>query len=457
MIPFVIKSAICLTILYGFYHLVLRNVKVFDFNRYYLLFSLLFAIVTPLITIRVSLNLPVNSNIQKVSNVSGNFIQADKIITEPVQYSTFQNIVFIIYLIASFILLLRFALNIIKIIQQIRAGLIINTNSTHIILIENKTLPYSFFKYIFVNRSDYENGKIEKGLILHEQTHCLQYHSADILLIELLKIVLWFNPILWLFRKAIQLNHEFLADNHVLSTQSLSDYQNTLINHVFRSNSTYLASNFNYSLTKKRLIMTTKNNSIRKAICIKIATIPVFLILAISLTFAQENKSGKSDLKAENEWWYPFMKKHGFDLDKSEWTPLLPDIMIKAHENNNNLYKDIKAAYNQGDTTIFIVEAPKAIFDKKKNSYEFSNGKTFRYWKNGDYEWGEFKTMKLQFPKNKQKTSTEVQNTSFQQKLAGERKSAEEEQTDAFQKKLADERTAAVEGTIVMGQKEKNK
>jgi len=399
MIQFVIKSAICLTILYGFYHLVLRNIKAFNFNRYYLLFSLLFAIVTPFITIRISLNSPVNSNIQDISSISGSLIQADEIIAKQVQYFTFQNIALIVYLIVSIVLLLRFTLNIYKIIQQIRAGFVINGGKTRIILIENKTLPYSFFKYIFVNRSDYENGKIEKGLIIHEQTHCLQYHSVDILLIELVKIVLWFNPILWLFKKAIQLNHEFSADNNVLSTQSLSDYQNTLVNLVFRNNSTYLASNFNYSLTKKRLIMMTKNNSIRKANYMKVATIPVFLILAISLTFAQENKSGKSDLKAENEWWYSFMKKHGFDLEKSEWTPLLPDVMIKAQENNNNLYKDIRAAFNQGDTAIFIVEAPKAIFDKKKNSYKFSNGKTFRYWKNGDYEWGEFKTMGIDLPK----------------------------------------------------------
>jgi len=143
--------------------------------------------------------------------------------------------------------------------------------------------------------------------------------------------------------------------------------------------------------------------------------------------------------------------------------------MFKAHGKNNNLYKDVKAAYNQGDTAIFIVEAPEAIFDKEKNSYEFSNGKTFRYWKNGDYEWGEFKTMKIEFPKNKQITSTEVLNTSFQQKLADERKAAAEEQSASFQKglanerkaatleqsasfqkKLADERKAAAEGKIVV-------
>jgi hypothetical protein len=183
----------------------------------------------------------------------------------------------------------------------------INNGKTHIVLIENKTLPYSFFKYIFVNRSDYENGKIEKELIIHEQTHCLQYHSVDILIIELVKIVLWFNPILWLFRKAIQLNHEFLADNYVLSTNNLSDYQNTLINLVFRNNSTYLASNFNYSLTKKRLIMMTKNKS--KNIAFKFAMVPI--LAALILYFISCNRESESAVNST--WLNPILEKHNIE------------------------------------------------------------------------------------------------------------------------------------------------
>lgn len=312
MITFVIKSAICLIILYGFYHLFLRNVKVFDFNRYYLLFSLIFAIATPLITIRFSLNLPINPNVQEFSNVAGSLIQADKITVEPIHYFTVQNVVVFLYLIVTFILLLRFTFNIYKIIQQIRAGSIINSNKTHIVLIENKTLPYSFFKYIFVNRSDYENGKIEKELIIHEQVHCLQYHSVDILIIELVKIVLWFNPLLWLFQKAIKLNHEFLADNKVLSTHSLNDYQNTLINLVFRNNSTYLASNFNYSLTKKRLIMMTKNKS--KYVGYKIAMVPILAALVFYFISCSKESENVNTYKNSNEtWWNPILKKHNIE------------------------------------------------------------------------------------------------------------------------------------------------
>jgi hypothetical protein len=266
----------------------------------------------------------------------------------------------------------------------------LDIHKTKIVLIEEKTLPYSIFKYIFVNRSDYENGKIVKELIIHEQTHCLQYHSIDVILIELIKIILWFNPLLWLFRKAIQLNHEFLADNKVLSNHDLNSYQNTLLNLVFRNNSTYLASNFNYSLTKKRLIMMTKNNSFHSAIYAKIAAIGIFLILGITLTFAQEDNSVKSEVKIESEWWYPFIKKHGFSIDKNKFNTIT---VVK--ERNNDLCKEIKVAFNESDTAIFIVEAPEGTMNKDNTVFTFSNGKNYRYYKNGDFEKGSFATMKI--------------------------------------------------------------
>ncbi len=310
MIAFIIKSVICLIVLYGFYHLFLRNIKVFYFNRFYLLFSLLFALVIPLITIRVKLYLPVNSNIQGLSDITGNFIQVKEIASVPIHNITFQDILTVIYFIVSAILLVRFAVNLYSIIRLIHTSQIVRELNTKLVLIDKKTLPYSFFKYIFINSSDYKNGIIEKELIIHEQAHCLQYHTIDILLIELIKIILWFNPLLWLFRKAIQLNHEYIADNEALSNHGLNDYQNILLNLVIRNNSTYLASSFNYSLTKKRLIMMTKNNSLNKTIYRKIASIPVFLILALTLTFSQEPKQIGNAMNFENEWWYPILVKH---------------------------------------------------------------------------------------------------------------------------------------------------
>jgi hypothetical protein len=262
----------------------------------------------------VGVNIPVNQYVNGFSNTTGRFIQGEEISYSPIKIFTINNILLVLYFIVSAILLLRFVLNIFRIIKKARFAIPVDYLKAKIVLTNERTLPYSFFRYIIVNRSDYENGKINNELLIHEQTHCLQYHSVDILLIEFLKTVFWFNPILWLFKKAIQLNHEYLADDEVLAKHNINDYQSILLNLVLRNNSTYLASNFHYSLTKKRLIMMTKNNCSRETIFRKIAVIPLVVILAVTLTFGKEIKSQDNFMNFENEWWYPILTKHKIEL-----------------------------------------------------------------------------------------------------------------------------------------------
>ena len=176
--------------------------------------------------------------------------------------------------------------------------------------VEERILPYSFFRYIFVNQADYENGKIEKELLMHEEAHCLQYHSIDIIIIELLNIFFWFNPAIWLFRKSILLNHEYYADNKVLTYRDPIDYQQLLLNILLRNNSNYLVSNFKYSFIKSRINMMTKSNPLHKSILRKFSAISLFLVMAITLTFSQEIKKIDPTMNLENEWWTPILKEH---------------------------------------------------------------------------------------------------------------------------------------------------
>jgi len=379
MITFVFKSVICLTLLFGFYHLFLRNTKVFNFNRFYLLFSLVFALIIPFITIRINLNLPINSNLQGLSNVTDILIKGEETNAGPINAFSFQELLIVIYFIVSSILLLRFTFNIYKIIKLIRTCPKVKNFDNQIILVENKILPYSFFRYIFIYRSDYEKGRIKKELLIHEQVHCLEYHSVDILIIELVNIFLWFNPFLRLFRKAIQLNHEFLADNKVLSSCELSEYQNTLLNLVFRNNSTYLASNFNYSLTKKRLIMMTKNNSSGKAIIRKIAAFHLFLILAITLTFGQEIKQHNDLMNFQNEWWYPILKK--LNIEPSGFNNFDGIFEMGSKNVINNGIVTLEDAFFliKKDYGYIIIKSPLAYHDTETNTIKAAQG-TIEYY-----------------------------------------------------------------------------
>ena len=152
--------------------------------------------------------------------------------------------------------------NILKIISKINSNTKIDYKNAKLVLLKEKVLPHTFLNYIFINEIDYNNRKIEEELFSHELTHVTQKHTFDILFIEILKTIFWFNPIFIFYKKAIQLNHEFLADEKVVKLyNNIPFYQNLFLSKANENQPFYLASNLNYLLTKKRLIMMTKTTS----------------------------------------------------------------------------------------------------------------------------------------------------------------------------------------------------
>ncbi len=289
-------------VLYGFFHFFLRFHKILLFNRFYLISSLVFSLIIPLVVIPVKSNFTVTQSLDKYTYTTGLVLQSKEIVMNHTPLFTYHNIIPVLFIVFSTVLLIRFALNIFRIIAKtIKCKKIENGNIT-LILVEEKTLPYSFFRYVFVNKSDFENGKIEKELLIHEEAHCLQHHSIDILILEVVNVFFWFNPAIWLFRKAIILNHEYYADNKVLTTSESFGYPQLLINLVIQNNTNCLASNFKYSTIKNRLIMMTKSRPSHNAILRKIAGILLLLMLAMTLTFSQEIKQQDNMIDYSGKW-----------------------------------------------------------------------------------------------------------------------------------------------------------
>ncbi|SER47326.1 M56 family metallopeptidase [Flavobacterium frigoris] len=204
-----------------------------------------------------------------------------------------------IYALVTAILLFRFARNIIKLNTKTKSNTAIDYKNSKLVLLKEETLPYTFLNTIFINEAAYYNRKIEKELYTHELIHVTQRHTLDVLVIETLKALFWFNPIFIFYKKAIQLNHEFLADEKVVKAHhNIPFYQNLLISKANANPTYYLASNLNYSVTKKRLIMMTKTTSISRALLKKGLIIPLLTVLLFSLctkVVAQEQKVVKAE------------------------------------------------------------------------------------------------------------------------------------------------------------------
>ena len=137
----------------------------------------------------------------------------------------------------------------------------ITSNVTNVLLKEN-IIPHTFLRYIFFNKQKFETQKIPQEVLWHEETHAKQKHSIDVLLIEMLQVLFWFNPLIHFTKNAIKLNHEFLADQGVLNKGiTPKAYQQILLAFSAKKSESDLVSAINYSLIKKRFtIMKTQTS-----------------------------------------------------------------------------------------------------------------------------------------------------------------------------------------------------
>lgn len=283
MIAFLFKSTIILSVFLGFYQLVLGREKIHHFNRFYLLISLVISFILPFLTFEIIKIIPVfvnNEPLQKqiiYSEINDNVISGNVVqIEETINYLPY--ILLSLYALFTLILLGRFVKNVVELISKTKSNPIVQYKNAKLVLVDEKILPHTFLHYIFINFDEYNNRKIEDELFTHELVHVTQKHSLDILFIEFLKALFWFNPIFIFYKKAIQLNHEFLADDEIVKTyNNVSFYQNLLLQKGNGIQTIYLTSNLNYLMTKKRLIMMTKSTSQKIALLKKIAIIPIFV------------------------------------------------------------------------------------------------------------------------------------------------------------------------------------
>ena len=283
MIDFLIQSTICLTVFLSFYHLVLEREKMHEFNRYYLLCTILISLSIPLLTFEIIKIVPVVENIKPISldaittTFTENSIQENVIpLQEPTNYSPY--VLWLIYGLITSALITRFAINCFKLISKSKSNPIVKYKNANLVLVDEKTIPHTFLNFIYINFEDYNNRNIEDELYTHELVHVNQKHTIDILFIEVLKVFFWFNPLFIFYKKAIQLNHEFLADEEIVKTyNNVPFYQNLLLQKSSNVQTIYLASNLNYLVTKKRLIMMTKSTSRKIAVLKKLAIAPILI------------------------------------------------------------------------------------------------------------------------------------------------------------------------------------
>ncbi|WP_211359348.1 M56 family metallopeptidase [Fodinibius salinus] len=392
------KSTLLLGLLFGIYKLLLENEKTHYFNRFFLLFSLLFGLTAPLTTFEIYPEQDIAGikmqQMEQAVNVPAEAISnsvESAIVSEPAPLTNTEtapatpaetggaisatDILFGLYGLVTLFLLIRFAGGLLEIRHKIKVGNHQKTGAATLVLLDKSITPQSFFRFIFLGKEQFENGEIGPKILDHELTHVRQFHTLDVLFVEFLKVIFWFNPFMYLYKRAIQLNHEFIADESIVSKiSSPSDYQNMLIRACAGNKSLNLTSSINFSLTKKRLQMMFRSYSRFRFGSKTAVLVPILALL--TFTFCSKERE---DTAQHSQTTYSDVELH-FDSNRSE--ELGKPIATHYTSSGEPFTGTQKIYYTENDSLHMEMYFEDGI---NTGSVQYEDGDTYRI-KNGLYQ-----------------------------------------------------------------------
>jgi murein DD-endopeptidase MepM/ murein hydrolase activator NlpD len=250
---YLLKSSACLGLFYVVYLALFRNTDRFQLNRVYLLAGLILSFVLPLIVLPVT---PIDVDIvptflsesnapaQPVEHIQNNVTGFD--VTSIVQF------VYISGLMISMIISIS---TVFRMLRLYRSSEKFRHRGRTIAISPNRQ-SFSFFGFVFV-------GSIDEGemIVGHELVHVRQYHWIDLVVAEIAAAVLWFNPLIYFYRKSIAIQHEYIADRTVVSKVPVKDYLNCIVQQLELNLRSAFISSFNTQSIKQRIIMMTNTRS----------------------------------------------------------------------------------------------------------------------------------------------------------------------------------------------------
>lgn len=232
------------------YKVLLSKETQFSYRRFYLVGGLILSIVFPWLTL--------SSPVEVVPTLSETLPtywlpqSTEQLQSAPEPALTLWEIAAMLYALVALLLIIRFAYNVISLILEARRA---EDAKTIIEVDQSSFIAFSFFKLIFISKAFNLSEADKHRILLHEQVHISKWHSIDMVLMELVSILFWFNPLLTYYKKELSTVHEFEADEIASTYESPDQYCNLLARSAIESSGYALANHFNNSITLKRITM----------------------------------------------------------------------------------------------------------------------------------------------------------------------------------------------------------
>ncbi|MDN5287813.1 MAG: family peptidase [Mucilaginibacter sp.] len=281
---FLLKVNIALLLFCAGYYLVLRHLTFYTLNRIYLLAAIVFASIYPLI----NLSAFVQRHEELAKPVLNWQIPAQNLI-KPLNEPVYWYWIGVIFWLGAGVLATRLTVQLFSLYKLYKNSkpAIINTHAVRIM--DKDAAPFSFWQSIFVNPGKHDPADLN-AILLHEQVHVSQWHTADILLAELSSIFYWFNPGIWLMKKAIRENIEFITDRKILNKGIDSkSYQYSLVSVSFNNAQPGIVNHFNISTIKKRIIMMNAKRSSKIKLTRYAFLVPAVISLLLVFSISKAN------------------------------------------------------------------------------------------------------------------------------------------------------------------------
>ena len=294
---YILKSAICLSLFYLFYRLLLSRETFHRLNRMALLGILFLSLSIPIIVLTTTQETEVHQAVQTVEQllVMVDTIHSVDVVTTQSEDITiaWTQILLVIYWVGILYFTCRNLYSLSRLLLLIKSGKRKELKGGITLIVHEREIsPFSWMKYIVISRKDLEEDG--KAILLHEMAHLHNRHSIDLLLADICIFFQWFNPSAWLLKQEMQNIHEYEADETVIKKGiDIREYQLLLIKKAVGTRLYSMANSFNHSKLKKRITMMLKEKSNPWA---RLKYLYVLPLATIAVTaFARPEISGKMD------------------------------------------------------------------------------------------------------------------------------------------------------------------
>ena len=274
MMVYILKSALVLALLYSCFFFLLSKETFHRLNRIMLNGFMLAALIVPLFHVTTQHPTVIPEEVYAVQT----FIEEEPVVAPLQEVSnlvTWIQVIWWVYLAGVATMLVITLLQTISLLRFMRGGLRhTDSEGNTVILQRGKFPPFSIFKYIVMTLDDYEHHR--HYILAHEQEHIRRGHTADLMLLQVMKIIQWFNPFIWFLSRDLKAVHEYEADQAVINQGiDAKSYQQLLVMKVVGNRLQPFTNNLNHGSLKKRIIMMYQQPSNRWLMLKALCAIPV--------------------------------------------------------------------------------------------------------------------------------------------------------------------------------------